>query len=324
MDWLAVLVEERGFFTRAEALDAGYDDRAVTQAVRSRWWHRIRRGYYTFTEVWAALDPVGRHRVRAHAVAHSLGPAIALSHISGAIEHGIAIWGLPLDRVHVTRLDGAAGRIEGDVVHHVGRHEAHDVMEIDGIKVLLPGRCAVEVGCLGSPESALVSLDSTLALGLDDERGLFEHFTRMERWPDTRRLHVPIRMADAGAQSPGESRGRWLFRQAGIPAPVTQFQVFNASGELVGTADWGWPEHGLLGEFDGKTKYGRLLLPGQEPGEVVFAEKHREDRMREASGCAMVRIIWSDYERPRLTVDRVRALLRDPGDRVRRGDGSPR
>ncbi|MCB0906225.1 MAG: type IV toxin-antitoxin system AbiEi family antitoxin domain-containing protein [Nocardioidaceae bacterium] len=312
MDWLAALVEERGFFTRAEAIDAGYDDRAVTRAVRSRWWHRIRRGYYTFTEIWAPLDDVGRHRVRAHAVAHSLGPGVALSHTSGAIEHGIAVWGLPLDRVHVTRLDGAVGRIEGDVVHHVGRWAPDDVMEIQGVKVMVPGRCAVEVGCLGSSESALVSLDSALALGLDDEHGLFGHFARMERWPDTRRLQIPIRMADPGAKSPGESRGRWLFLQGGIPAPLTQFQVFDASGELIGTSDWAWPTHGLLGEFDGKTKYGRLLQPGQDPGEVVFAEKHREDRMREASGCAMVRLIWSDYDRPRLTVDRIRSLLRHP------------
>lgn len=313
MDWLAIAVEERGFFTRAEARDAGYDDRAVTQAVRSRWWHRIRRGYYTFAEVWATLDATSRHRVRAHAVAHSLGRAVALSHVSGAIEHGIAVWGQPLDRVHVTRLDGAAGRIEGDVVHHVGRCLARDVTEINGVAVLVPGRCAVEVGCLGSSESALVSLDSTLALGLDDERGLFGHFARMERWPDTRHLHIPIRMADAGAQSPGESRGRWLFLQGGIPAPITQFPVCDAAGELIGTSDWAWPDHGLLGEFDGKVKYGRLLLPGQDPGEVVFAEKHREDRMREASGCAMVRIIWSDFDRPRLTVDRVRAHLRRSG-----------
>lgn len=312
MDWLAVVVEQRGFFTRAEALDAGYDDRAVTRAVRSGWWHRIRRGYYTFADIWAALDDVGRHRVRAHAVAHSLGPAVALSHISGAIEHGIAVWGLPLDRVHVTRLDGAAGRIEGDVIHHVGRWGPEDVVDVLGVKVMVPGRCAVEVGCLGSPESSLVSLDSALALGLDDEEGLFGHFARMQRWPDTRRLQIPIRMADAGAQSPGESRGRWLFWQAGLPAPITQFPVFDAAGELIGTADWGWPDHGLLGEFDGKSKYGRLLQPGQDPGEVVFSEKHREDRMREASRCAMIRLIWSDYDRPRLTADRVRALLRRP------------
>ncbi len=77
-----------------------------------------------------------------------------------------------------------------------------------------------------------------------------------------------------------------------------------------GTCDWGWPEHRLLGEFDGKVKYGRLLEPGQDPGEVVFAEKHREDVLREITGIGMVRLIWSDYDRPRLTAARIQSQLR--------------
>ena len=70
------------------------------------------------------------------------------------------------------------------------------------------------------------------------------------------------------------------------------------------------PTHGLLGEFDGASKYGRLLTPGQDPGEVVFAEKHREDVLREVTGYGMVRLIWSDYDRPRVTVARIERLLR--------------
>ena len=41
--------------------------------MRGRHWHRIRRGYYTYADIWADLDEVGRHRVRSLAVAHSLG-----------------------------------------------------------------------------------------------------------------------------------------------------------------------------------------------------------------------------------------------------------
>ena len=310
MDWLRVSCETQGFFTRAQARDLGYGDREMARAVRSGEWTRIRRGYYTFGDIWAGMNEVERHRVRAHAVLDSLGPSVALSHVSGALEHGIATWGIPLHRVHVTRLDGASGRIEGDVVHHTGASLDGDLMELNGRRVMVPGRCALETAILGTAESGLVSLDSLLTQGLETPDGLFARFETMERWPSTRHLHIPVRMADPGAQSPGESRGRWLFRQGGLPAPLTQFEVYDDDGRLVGTCDWGWPDDGLLGEFDGASKYGRLLQPGQDPGEVVFAEKHREDALREVTGYRMFRLIWSDYDRPRVTVARIERLLR--------------
>jgi hypothetical protein len=135
-------------------------------------------------------------------------------------------------------------------------------------------------------------------------------FELMERWPFMRSMHLPVRMADGAAATAGESLGRHLFQASHIPAPQLQYKVFDASGALIGICDWGWPDHGVLGEFDGRIKYGRLLKPGQEPGEVVFAEKQREDLIRGVTDFRMVRIIWSDYDRPRVTAQRVRDKLR--------------
>ena len=89
-----------------------------------------------------------------------------------------------------------------------------------------------------------------------------------------------------------------------------QFEVRDARGRLLGTTDWAWRHEGVLGEFDGRQKYGRLLQPGQDPGEVVFAEKQREDALREITGISMFRLVWSDFDRPTLTVARVARLLR--------------
>ncbi|MEZ5193985.1 MAG: hypothetical protein R2734_16850 [Nocardioides sp.] len=236
-----------------------------------------------------------------------------MSHVSAAVAHGIATWGVRLDRVHVTRLDGGAGRLEKDVVHHVGDCRTGEVREQDGLLLTAPTRAALETAIMATPESGLVHLDSLLHLGLDDADGLCAQFERMNRWPGTRHLHVPVRMADGGAQSPGESRGRWLFRIGGLPCPETQFRVHDTTGRLVGITDWGWPDHGLLGEFDGRVKYGRDLWAAHAPeatGDVVFAEKQREDALREATGFAVVRLVWSDLDRPRLTVERVRRRLR--------------
>jgi len=58
-----------------------------------------------------------------------------------------------------------------------------------------------------------------------------------------------------------------------------------------------------LVEFDGKTKYGRSMQPGKDPGDVVFHEKVREDRLREM-GFEVVRWIWDDLQRPNVLEQR--------------------
>lgn len=310
MDPLRIIEDLDGFFTTAQAHEMGHDHKSIARQVGRKQWHRLRRGYYAFGDTWRELDEVGRHRVRSRAVLRSLGSAVVLSHVSGVLAHGITVWDMDLSRVHVTRLDGGAGRIEGDVVHHEGFCLEEDLREVDGQRVLAVERCVLEAGSRAQGAAKLVPLCSLLHLGLGTRESLEAQFALMERWPFMRSMHVPVRLADPGAQSAGESRGLHLFWTGGVPRPETQFEVRDDAGVLIGTCDWGWPEHGLLGEFDGAVKYGRLLHPGQQPGDVVFAEKQREDRLREATGFRMVRIIWDDYQRPRLTVARVRKMLR--------------
>ena len=59
MDPLRIRAETKGFFTRAEARDIGYDDKAVAYLIRTGVWHRFRRGFYTFTDLWTALTTSG-------------------------------------------------------------------------------------------------------------------------------------------------------------------------------------------------------------------------------------------------------------------------
>jgi hypothetical protein len=309
MDPLRFMADQDGFFTRAMAREIGYDDKAVSAQVRHGAWTRFRRGYYTFTDLWSSFDQVTRHRVRSRAVLHSLGDRVALSHVSAAVAHGIDVWGVDLGRVHITRLDGGAGRIEGDVVHHVGAVASSNVVEVDGLRVTCPVRSAIECGSVVTPESALVLFNSMLHQGLAEPEHLQREFEALGSWPGVRRLHIPVRLADPRVESVGESRGMWLFWTQHLPRPVVQYPVFDAEGTLRGTCDWGWPEEGVLGEFDGRVKYGRLLESGQGPGDVVFAEKQREDLLRELTGFTMIRLVWSDLDRPRLIRSRVERLF---------------
>jgi hypothetical protein len=307
-DPLRAICLELGFFTRAHAREAGYDDRAVTRAHRAGRWLRIRRGYYTFPDVWHAATEEQRHLMWCRAVLDSLGDAVALSHVSGCVAQRVDVWGVSLDRVHVTRLDGGAGRVEGDVVHHEGFVADDEVSEVDGLRVLAPSRCVLEAGSTASSEAALVLLNSALHRGLCTFQSIGDQFDLMAHWPRTRHLHVPVRMATDKAESVGESRGLWLFWVEHLPAPVLQLEVFDGE-RLVGRCDWGWPRLRGLGEFDGKVKYGRLLKDGQDPGEVVFLEKRREDDLREVAASWMIRLVWSDLSRPSHTAQRLRRLM---------------
>jgi hypothetical protein len=280
MDALRLLTADCGFFTRAEARAAGYDDRDVARMVRQGHWVRFRRGFYAFADEWSALDPTQKHRVRSSAVLRSLGDAVALSHVSGVIRHGIETWGLPLDKVHVTRLDGAAGRIEGDVVHHEGLVTDEEVMVVNGEKVLPPDRCVLEAGSRAGNEVALCLFDAGLRQKAFTQEQLEARFKELTAWPFMRHLWIPVRMADGRSGSIGESRGRWIFRAIGIPAPELQHEVYDSTGTLVGITDWWWERFGLLGEFDGRVKYGRLLRHGQDPARS--SSRRRSARTRSA------------------------------------------
>ncbi len=247
MQLVDFLHDTQGFFTREQARESGYSDTQIAAAVRAGHWVRFRRGYYAYGADWRALDEVGRHRVRSRAVLHSLGPAVALSHVSATIEYGMVAWGHRLDRVHVTRLDGGAGRVEGDVVHHEGRCLADDVHELHGLRVMGPGRSAIEAASVVRNEVALCTLDSVLHLGLADHDQLMSTFVHMRHWPRTRHLHFPVRLAHAGSDGPGESRGKWLFWSHGIRHPTSSSRSTTPTASCAGPATGDGPITDCLG-----------------------------------------------------------------------------
>ena len=154
-------------------------------------------------------------------------------------------------------------------------------------------------------------LDSVLRRCLTTVHELASTYTLMQSWPGFRNLQVAVRMADGRAESIGESRSRFLFYVQQLPAPELQFVVRDSFGEVVGISDFAWPGHRLLGEFDGRVKYERFARPGETPGDAVFREKRREDRLCEITGWRMVRLVWADlYDAPR-TAARIRRMLSD-------------
>ena len=290
----------------------GVDDGALRAGRRSGRLVRIRHGAYTFDDLWAAASTSERHTALAGAVLQVHPDRVAVTHHSAVAVHGIESWRLPLHKVHVTRLDGGAGRTAGDVVHHVGRIGAGDLVQVvgGGLLVARPARAALESATLLDAERGLVVVDSGLRQGLFTTDEMARQAALMDAWPGSRRLQIVARLADGRSGSVGESRTRYLFWRAGLPAPQLQFDVYDEAG-LAGTCDFAWPEAGLLGEFDGRVKYQRYLRQGETPSDAVFREKQREDRIRRATGWRVVRLTWDMLGTPGQTAEYVRAMMRD-------------
>jgi hypothetical protein len=130
---------------------------------------------------------------------------------------------------------------------------------------------------------------------------------RAKGWPGVPAARQVLAFADGRSESVGESRSRVAIARAGLLTPALQLPV--RLGGATAYCDFGWPAQRTVGEFDGKVKYGRLLRPGQEPGDAVYAEKLREDAIR-AEDWEVVRWTWADLRHFAATAARIRERFR--------------
>ena len=310
-----------GYFTRAEAHDCGYDDRDIRAAVRAGEWHRLRRGYYVPATLYDALDDAGRHVILCRIVQDRLGDRVAISHQSASCAWGHDQWGWDMSVVHVTRLDAGATRLEAGIQHHRFPLEHADLVEVNGLWVPNEARTVVESCVDLTIESGLCIASSALRAGRITKELLeqYGHSGSALAWPGSRHARLVIRLADGRLQSVGEVRSFAMFWRFALPAPELQWEMRASDGRLLGYTDFAWPDFCHLGEFDGKRKYTRDIGPNEDPGEVVFREKRREDEMRR-EGQGMSRWTWAELSARRqpATVRRIATEMQDSARRYGR------
>lgn len=305
---LAVLAERRhGVFSTGEALDVGLDSYELTRLVRRGICERLRRGWYVDAARYRAADDIGRHLLRARAVTAAMTTPHVLSHASAAAAHGLPLYEIALDEVHLTHpLSARATRHEAHVWHHCGDLDALEIMTVDGLGVTALARTAFDVARTCDPAGALVVADAALARGatLADYRAVLEH---RADWPGSVKASHVLTRADGRSESVGESLSRLAFVHAGFPPDVLQLVVPTDRGEY--RTDFGWVERGVLGEFDGKIKYGRLLADGETAADVLVRERERELAL-ERAGWVVVRFTWAEIFDVRLVRARLEAAFR--------------
>lgn len=164
-------------------------------------------------------------------------------------------------------------------------------------------------------DGAVTIGDSALNKGVLTDEELWTQADNASFSPYTRGARFAVRLLDGRAASPGESLARMLFWRQGVPEPELQYPV--ALPGQVAYLDFMWPDAGVGGEFDGKQKYLRDATTDEDPGEVVFREKRREDALlEEGTVTIMRRLVWADLFRPQETANRFRDAI-DRGKRRR-------
>ncbi|MGY1680227.1 type IV toxin-antitoxin system AbiEi family antitoxin domain-containing protein [Geodermatophilus sp. SYSU D01176] len=255
---------------RVDALSTGYDDAELARMVRRGELRRLQRGTYVHSPAELPTDAAARHRLTVLATVAGLRTPSAVCHLSAAVLHGLPVWGVPLDRVHVLRTPAASGTGSSRLRQHVSRVPDEHLTMVDGLVTTSVTRTVVDVARSAPSESAVVIADRALRTGGTTREDLVDCIAFMGRVPGIRAAARVVDFADPLSESVGEGRSRVLIHRLGLATPDLQVRVRRSDGSVMARCDFGWEEHRTLGEFDGRVKYGRLLQPGEEPGDVVF------------------------------------------------------
>lgn len=288
---------------RRDALRDGRSDEELARLTRRRELTRVRRGAY-FDGAVPAGDAATHVLLIASTLPALRRPAV-VSHQSAAVLHGLPLWGVRLDQVHVTRRPPASSQVTGPLRTHVARLHDDEVTVVGDVPVTDVARTALDLARSLPFEAAVVVLDAALNTRAVSREVLEERLFGIAGTRGSRHAARVLRFADKRSESVGESRSRVVLSRLGLTPSTLQHPVRTSDGDLIGRTDFAWEDVRLVGEFDGRVKYGRLLRPGQEPGDAVFEEKRREDAIRDADW-GVVRWIWRELTTPEVLGARVR------------------
>jgi hypothetical protein len=290
---------------RGDAVVEGYTDGELARMVRRKELSRLQRGTYAEGSAGLPVDPAARHALLVRATIAGLRTPAIVGHQSAAVLHDLPVWGLRLGRVHILRPPPPRGSGSSRLHLHVAHVPDDQVAEVDGIVATDVTRTIVDVARAAPFEAAVVTADCALHRRTTSRARLEECLETMGSVPGRRAAARVIAFADPLSESVGESRSRVLMHRLRVPAPDLQVRVLRRDGTAIGRCDFGWKDQRTVGEFDGRIKYGRLLRPGQSPGDAVFEEKRREDELRDHRW-QVARWTWDDLDHPWIVEQRIR------------------
>jgi hypothetical protein len=286
-DLCQLLDEQGGVATSAQVL-AFLTRRALDAELKSGVLQRVWYGIYGRGNVDTQL------RLRALDLATGTTVAVCLGTAAAA-------YGFDTEEtadLHVLNPGGGQLRsTEGLVVH---RRDGAPLRLVAGRPVTAPAWTAVEVACGLRRPRALATLDAALrsgtCSGLDLQKAAWQQAGR--RGIVTVRELLPL--AAPEAESPMESEARLVMIDGGLPPPMLQYEVVDAS-RRTWRLDFAWPEFRLAVEYDGVAWHS---------GPKEFLRDRRRSGALQDLGWIAIPIVAEDVRRwPRQLVRRIEAHL---------------
>lgn len=285
-------MDEPNFLLRSDLLAGGTTSDEIRQAVRVGRLRNVTRGVYV--DGGADLDPLTLHHARVLARQGRITPDAVVSHVSAAVLHGLPLWDVDLSPVHISRERPSSGRRTPTLHVHRCTYQPDEVCVVAGLRTTTLARTVVDLARTLSVDSAVIAGDAALRAHPHIAPLLLDALASSGMRHGIAAARRTVAFLDGRSESPGESLSRLRIRSAGLPAPKLQHELRTPSGAFVARPDFLWEDEGVVGEFDGRSKYG-----SDEPGataETVHREKLREDAIR-ALGFEVVRWTWADLFR---------------------------
>ena len=330
---LALAHRQGGVFSAAQAAQYGCGPSELRRGLREKVIHSVQQGIYCPYHLIDG-DLLVQHRVRCAAVLLARGnpavdgrPIVVAGSVSAA-----ALWQLTVPRslrdtaAKVTTIVGPGdGRtpwvprfihlVSGDRVRRTYRRDVRvspaalasdDIAYRDHLPLTSLARTAIDL-CRHTtswPEALSVA-DSALRLGVD-KVDLEAAAARAAGWRGGTMGLRAAAFADVRSQSEAESRARALFLDHdALTGFDLQVRIGDANG-FIAQVDFLFREHRTVVEIDGKVKY---TDPWRTPGDVLWEEKLREDRLRDA-GYEVVRVTWKQLvTEPDRVIERILAAF---------------
>jgi uncharacterized protein DUF559 len=271
-------------FSLDEARSAGIS----LSALRGKSWQRVGYRLYRWIgageDPWRLIDAVRRDLPKS---AVFVGGTAAWMHCLDVAPTNPIQVALPADCRRFSR--------EGLDVRHV--NVAGETLEIKGSRVTSMQRTLLDLCANLPPVDALVAIDMACHARLTDKGALGHYADNVKGRRGVARLRQLAALA-APAESPMETRLRWLLIKAGLPVPEVQTDLYDDSGEFLGRADLYYPQAHLVIEFDGGNHRDRLVSDDRRQNSLIRA------------GYRILRFTTPDvYGRPLAVVTEVRGYL---------------
>ncbi|SHK03254.1 Transcriptional regulator, AbiEi antitoxin, Type IV TA system [Tessaracoccus bendigoensis DSM 12906] len=271
----------------ATLVQSGLNRTDISRRLKDGSLSRVRRGVYSPEP--PAIDTPS-HLMLVEATLPLVAPSSVVAYESAGAVHGLPLPELPTCVQMIRRTPGHA---DGGTVLRMRDTALHDdeVTHVGPIPVTTLERTVADLARVLPIEWGVAVCDAALTRGLPLERiaAVVRAHPRLRGLP---RARSALSLSRFGAESPAESISRLQFIRYGLPEPQLQYEIIDHHGVVVGRADFGWPEYRLVGEVDGRWKYGELLRPGQSPQDAIMKEKRRENLIR-ATGHWIVRWDWN-------------------------------